>query len=182
MSKDMELVFQLKFQAKMLEKQAQKESKNAMKERNMAKRFLQKGDRSLAALHAQNSTRASQLSQFFAEQSAKVTGMVCDIRMAQAQKGTAKMLEVACKEMEKSIGTMNLEKIAAVALKYDGLRGKVDQVNQLACPTEETVATGSDLLLADLENELEKESELQLPDVPIASEPVKEGRVAAAMT
>lgn len=159
----------------MLEKQAQRETKNALKERNIAKRHVAKGERNFAMLHAQNSTRATQMATFLMEQAAKVNGMACDVQMAQIQAQSAKTLSAACKEMEKYIGTMDLNKIAAVAVKYDKIRGKVQAANEVMQPTDEMVGLGSEALLTMLENEIEQE---QLADIPIipSSDPIGESQ------
>lgn len=178
--KDQEIIFKLKFQAKMLEKQAQRENKNALKERNIAKRHLAKGERSFAQLHAQNSTRASQMAEFLMQQASKVNGMACDVQMAQIQASTAKTLGAACKEMEKYIGTMDVEKIAAVAVKYDRIRGKVQAANEVMQPNDEMVGLGSESLLTLLENEIEQEQLVDMPEIPNTPLPGIGGKVASA--
>ena len=181
-TKDQEIIFQLRWQAKVLEKQAQKENKTALKERNLARRHLAKGERDFARLHAENSCRASQMAQFLAQQSSKVNGMMCDVRMAQIQAKQAKVLNAAVKEMEKHMNSMDLEKIAAVAIKYDQLRGKVGEAQALTAPTDEGVSLGSDALLMDLQNEIEQEEAVNLPTIPTAEpQAAKPEKVAAPM-
>lgn len=165
-AKDQEVLFKLKFQAKMLEKQAQKENKNAMKERNIAKRHLAKGERNFAMLHAQNATRSTQLATFIMEQASKVNGMACDVQMAQIQAQSAKTLSAACKEMEKYIGTMDLNKIAAVSVKYDKIRGKMQTANEVMQPTDEMVGLGTESLLSMLEQEIEQEQLADIAPIP----------------
>jgi charged multivesicular body protein 1 len=156
-SKQQELVFKLKFQARMLENQAKREMKNAEKERRLARSYLAKGQRPLALLHAQNSTRAAQFSTFLAENSGRVQGMACDVQMAQVQKSTAEALGKATKEMERYINDMNLEKIAAMAVKYDQIRGKTQQAHAIMMPDDATMQMNADALLGDLETEIEQE-------------------------
>ena len=178
-AKDQETIFQLRFQAKMLEKQAQRENKEAMKERNIARRHLAKGERDFARLHAEKSARASQMAQFLAQQSSKVHGMACDVQMAQIQAKQAKILNSAVKEMEKSLKNMDLEKIAAVAIQYDKLRGKVGEANELIAPTDESIGVGSDALLSDLMNEIEQEQMVNMPSIPSAGAQTEtQGKVA----
>jgi len=162
-----DIVFKLRFQAKMLEKQAQRENRNAAKERTIARRHLAKGERPLAALHAANSTRATQMSAFYAENAGKVQGMACDVQMAQIQKGMAKTLASTVKQMEQSMGEMDPAHIAAIAVKFDAIRGKTAQAQAIITPTDESVGIGSESLLRDLEMEVEQEQLMDLP-VPMA--------------
>jgi charged multivesicular body protein 1 len=165
-NKQQELVFKLKFQARMLEKQSQRELKNADKERRLAQQFLKKGQRAQATLHAQNCIRANQLSTFLAENSGRVQAMACDVQMAQVQAQMAKTLAGATKEMEKYINEMNLQKIAEMAVKYDQIRGKTQQAQQIMMPDDAAVQMNTDSLLTDLEQELEQEILMNPIDLP----------------
>jgi charged multivesicular body protein 1 len=168
-NKEQELVFQLKFQARMLEKNSQRELKTAEKERKLAQQFLKKGQRPLALLHAQNCTRATQMSQFLAENSGRVQAMACDVQMAQVQKDMAKQLSAATKEMEKYVSQMNLQKMAETAMKYDQLKGKTETAQQLLVPDDATLQMNADALLCDLEQELEQEMLVAPLDIPSAA-------------
>lgn len=180
--KQQELLFNLKFQEKMLQKQAEKESKNANKERRIAKRHLQKGERNFAQLHATNSVRCEQHSMFLRQNAARVAGMIADLKMAEVQAKTAKMLDATCKEMAKYMENMDLEKIAATAVKYDQIRGKTQEVQQILAP-ETDLEAGSSVLLDDLQNEILADQESLISQIPVAPQPVQqqqhEGRETA---
>jgi hypothetical protein len=163
-----QLIFQLKFQTKMLESQAKRELKNAEKERLLAKRHLARGQRALALHHAQQATRAQNLSNFLLENAGRVSGMVCDLQMAVVQEKMAKTLSRATKEMEKYVSTMNLQKIAEMTLRYDQIRGKVGTANQIMMPDDAATQMGSESLLGDLENELLQEQLAADIEIPIA--------------
>ena len=152
-SKNQELIFQLRFQEKMLSKEADKEDKNAMKERRIAKQHLAKGERNFAQYHATNSARSSQHSLFLRENAARVSQMIADLKMAEVQAKMAKSLNAACKEMEKSLKNMNLEQIAKISMKYDQLRGKTQEISQILKPEDAVEASGMNLL-DELENEI----------------------------
>ena len=147
------LIFQLRFQEKMLNKQADKEEKNAKKERNIAKRHLAKGERAFAQFHATNSVRSEDHALFLRKSAAQVSQMVADLRMAEVQAKMAKSLNMAAKEMEKSLKNMNLEQIAKVSMKYDQLTGKTKEVQNILTP-EASIETGGMSLLDELENEI----------------------------
>ena len=170
MTSSLDLQLQLRLQAKRLEKESLKEEKNATKERNKAKAALQKGDRGFAQLYAQNAVKAEQLSRFLLEQSAKVSSIVADLKMADMQKTMAKQMETVVKDLEKSVGTLNLQNIAASTLKYDQLKGKVSQTNELTSPIPLDLEHESIDMLGDLENEIMAEMDLDipLPDQPVA--------------
>ena len=108
--KQFELKCSLQLQERMLRKQSEREEKTANKERNIAKRHLAKGERNFAQLHATNSIRAYQHAQFLRENAAHISQMIADLQIAEVQAKMAKSLNTACKEMEKYIGQMNLEK------------------------------------------------------------------------
>lgn len=167
--KNQELILQLRVQEKMLTKQSEREERTANKETGIAKRHLQKGERAFAQLHAGNAVRARQHAQFLRENAAQLSQMVCDLRMADLQAKTAKSLSAACKEMEKYIGQMNLEKIAETTLKYDELRGKTNAAHQMLTP-ESDVDVMSASLLNDLVQEIMVDQEMmtdQIPNTPI---------------
>jgi charged multivesicular body protein 1 len=178
-TKQQELVFKLKFQARMLEKQSERELKNAEKERRLAQQFLRKGQKAQATLHAQNCVRANQLSQFLAENSGRVQAMACDVQMAQVQAQMSKTLATATTEMEKYINDCNLQKIAETAVKYDQIRGKVQQAQQILVPDDATVQMNADSLLADLEQELEQTALLGV-DIPVGRETIPSAPVFEA--
>lgn len=169
--KQFELICSLQLQEKMLLKQSQREEKNANKERNKAKSYLAKGERNFAQLHATNSIRSYQHAQFLRENAAHVSQMVADLKLADVQARMAKSLNTACKEMEKYIGSMDLEKIAQMSMKYDQLRGKTQTAQQIMAP-ESDVDAVSTSLLDDLEQEIIAENTAkmeQLPTTPIGN-------------
>jgi charged multivesicular body protein 1 len=174
MAEQQQVIFQLKFQAKLLENQAKRELKNAERERNVAKRHLARGERALAMHHAQQAMRAQNLSTFLLENAGRVSSMVCDLQMAIVQAKTAKALAGATKEMEKYLSTMNLQKIAELTLRYDQIRGKAQTANQIMMPDDAVTQMGSESLLGDLENELLQEQlagAIEVPAAPIFVEP-----------
>lgn len=181
--KNQELIFQLRFQEKMLNKQADKEEKNATKERNIAKRHLAKGERAFAQLHATNSVRSQEHSLFLRQNAAQISQMVADLRMAEVQAKMAKSLSVAAKEMEKSLKNMNLEQIAKVSMKYEQITGKSKEVQSMLSP-ESTIESGGLSLISDLENEIVFESEANNIVIPGLNEgpsaEVENGQMAQA--
>ncbi|OHS94512.1 Charged multivesicular body protein 1b [Tritrichomonas foetus] len=171
--KQQEIIFQLRFQEKMLMKQAEREEKAANKERGIAKRHLAKGERNFAQLHATNSVRSSQHAQFLRENAARVSQMVADLRMAEVQAKMAKTLNTAVKEMEKYIGKMDLEKIAMMTLKYDQIRGKTQEAHQILAPADADLEANCESLLNDLDNEVMTESLMNAPVIPTSAVPAQ---------
>jgi uncharacterized protein YtpQ (UPF0354 family) len=117
---------------------------------------------------------------FFAENSGRVQAMACDVQMAQVQAQMAKTLGAATKEMEKYINEMNLQKIAEMAVKYDQIRGKTQQAQQILMPDDATTQMNTDSLLADLEQEIEGELLVAAVDVPVGAAAVPTGPVLTA--
>ena len=170
----MELQCQLKVQEKMLLKSAEREEKNANKERNKAKKELATGNRDLAKLYATNAVRAQNQAFFLQQNAAKISAMVVDLKMSEVQKKMAKSLDTVVKEMGKSIGSMDLEKLAAATLKYDQVRGKVSEAGQMINATEGSVEAESANLLDSLENEILVEMDNPLNDIPTTDQPTKQ--------
>ncbi|KAK8885600.1 Charged multivesicular body protein 1b [Tritrichomonas musculus] len=172
--KQFELICNLQLQEKMLSKQAQREEKNANKERNTAKRHLAKGERNFAQLHATNSIRSYQHAQFLRENAARISQMVADLKLADVQARMAKSLNTACKEMEKCINSMDLEKIAQMTMKYDQLRGKTQAAHELTAPETDCDTLGASLL-DDLEQEITIENQsnqVEIPSMPTTVNPI----------
>lgn len=163
--KQFELRCSLQLQERMLRKQSEREEKTANKERNIAKRHLAKGERNFAQLHATNSIRAYQHAQFLRENAAHISQMVADLQIADVQARMAKSLNTACKEMEKYIGSMDLEKIAQMSMKYDQIRGKTQAAQELLAPETDVDAVSSSLL-DDLQQEIIAENTAQMEQIP----------------
>lgn len=163
--KQFELKCSLQLQERMLRKQSEREEKTANKERNIAKRHLAKGERNFAQLHATNSIRAYQHAQFLRENAAHISQMIADLQIAEVQAKMAKSLNTACKEMEKYIGSMDLEKIAQMSMKYDQLRGKAQTAQQLLAPESDVDAVSASLL-DDLQQEIITENAAQMEQLP----------------
>jgi len=171
MANTLELQMKLKVQEKMLMKQAEREERNSEKERNKAKAALKKGNRDFAQLYAQNSVRSHNLSIQLQQNAAKVSSMVVDLKMAEVQAKMAKSLDSVVKEMEKYVGQMDLQKIAAATLKYDKIRGKVSDTQQIITQPEGSVEAEGAGLLDDLENEIMVEMDEQMPEFPSTEKP-----------
>jgi hypothetical protein len=166
----MDMIFQFKMQAKMLEKQAQREMRNSEKERRIARGHLAKGQRAFAEHHAQASVRAKQLSEFYLKNSGAISSMMMDMQRAQVEKGMAKALGAAAKKMDEYIGTMNLEKIAQTTMQYDKLRGKTSTAHALVAPSDESVEVGASALLGTLADELETEQMVEMGQIPTGAQ------------
>lgn len=164
----------LRVQEKMLNKQAEREERNAEKERNKAKAALKKGNRDFATLYAQNSVRSQNLALQLQQSAAKVSAMVVDLKMAEVQAKMAKSLDTVVKEMEKYVGQMDLQKIAAATMKYDKIRGKVSGAAEIMNQAEGSIESESADLLGDLENEIMVEMDEQMPEFPTAEKPVEQ--------
>ena len=179
----MELQLQLRVQAKMLEKEAAREEKTADKERKKAKVALSKGQRDFATLYAQNAVKAQQHALFLQQNAAKVSSMVADLRIAEVQAKQAKTLESVVKDLEKSVGSMDLEKIAAATLKYDQLKGKTSTVQQIVAPEIEVEAEGLDLLNI-LQDEIVAEDEIgfEIPITGTTEKPLPGQKIAGGTT
>ena len=159
-----ELECNLRVQMKMLESQAKREEKEANKERRKAKLALKKGERNFATLYASNAIRAEQHSLFLRQNAAKLSSVIADLKTAQVQQKMIKSMNLATKELEKAVGSMDLTKIASATLKYDELRGKMETANNILLPvTDEEIQ--ADDLLNQLQEEImvETASELQVP-------------------
>lgn len=169
------LQIELRTQMKMLEHQAKKQDTEAAKERRKAKLALQKNERNFANLYCTNAVRAEQQALFLRQNAAKLSSIICDLKMAQTQKQMLKAMGTTTKELQKAVGSMDLSKIANATLQYDKIRGKMDTVNTLTAPTDATIENGSTDLLAQLENEMMTEQLIDL-DVPTSglTEPTTE--------
>ena len=170
MANTMELQLKLRVQEKMLMKEAQREEKNANKERNKAKAALKKGNREFARVYAENAIRSQNNAIFLQQNAAKVSSMVVDLKMAEVQAKMAKSLDMCVKELEKSVGSMDLTKIAAATLKYDQIRGKVSEGMSIINAADVQVQNESEDILGDLENEILLEMD-QAIDIPMAEIP-----------
>ena len=174
MADTLELQCQLKVQEKMLLKNAEREERNANKERNKAKKALSQGNKDLARLYATNAVRSQNHALFLQQNAARISSMVVDLKMSEVQKKMAKSLDMVVKEMAKSVGQMDLEKIAASTLKYDQIRGKASMAGEIMNSPEGAVDAESADLLESLENEIMVELDTPILDIPTTDKPVKE--------
>ena len=92
--------------------------------------------------------------------------MVLDLKMAEVQAKMAKSLDAVVKELEKSVGQMDMQKIAAAAVKYDKIRGRVSETAQIISTPEGDVEAESNDLLNILEDEIAEE--YNIPEIPSA--------------
>lgn len=173
MASTLDMQLKLRVQEKMLNKEAAREEKNADKERAKAKAALRKGQREFAKVYANNAIRSQQQALLLQQNAAKISSMVLDLKMAEVQKKMAQSLDAVVKELEKSVGQMDMEKIAAAAVKYDKIRGRVSETNQIITTPEGSVEAEGEDLLSALENEIAVEMDMEVPEIPIADTPEK---------
>ena len=179
----LDLQCQLRVQEKMLTKESQKEEREANKERNKAKLALKKGDRAAAQYHAQNAIRCQNHAQFLLQNASRISSMVVDLKMSDVQKDMAKNLDKVVKEMQKSVGSMNMEALAAAAVKYDAIRGKVSEAGSIINQTEAEVEGEGMSMLEDLENEIMVEMDADAGlEIPTAGQAEKTGPSRVAGT
>jgi hypothetical protein len=76
---------------------------------------------------------------FGIQNSAAVSTMACDLRMAQVDAQLSRVTATTTKALEKSLNMTNLQQIAQNAVKLDQLRGGSNAVHKLMAPDEVNV-------------------------------------------
>ena len=160
--------FKVKMDGKSLEREAKRLQKEAIKERNKAKMELKKGNRSAAALYAQNAVRLEQQANSCLQSCAATQSYATDIRSAQVTADMARTMQTATNAMSKSANSVKLEKISANRTKMDGLKQKLGAAHDLITNGEGDIDlnAGAEDLLSTLEQENAEYALMQITDIP----------------
>jgi hypothetical protein len=97
------------------------------------------------------------------------------------ERATSRALARATRDMDKCIGEWNLERIAAMAVRYDQIRGRAQQAHAIIVPDDATAQMSPDALLGDLEPELEQEAlAIAGMAMPSSPEPIRKPAASEA--
>jgi hypothetical protein len=156
--KRQKLIIRLNRQADGFQNGVTNQMNNAERERRFARDYLAKGSRFAAQVRAKSSAQEAGLATFLAEIIGPVRGLACDLALEQVYTSTLEELEQVMNEMDRYMTCeLNLVKIAAMAVKYDQLRGNSQQLKEILLPDEASIQMNADALLCELEKEIEKE-------------------------
>jgi hypothetical protein len=159
--------FKVTMQGKQLENEARRLQKESLKERSKARAELKKGNRSQAAVYAQNSRRFEMQAQQLLQQAGAVTGYATDMRAAEVTAQTAGAMNTATASMQASGAKVNIAQLSANRQKMDGMKQQLGAANVLLCSTEGD--PGLEAGANDLLDALEQENQfalLQLETIP----------------
>lgn len=159
---------EMKMQAKMYEAEARRYNKEAAKERKKAKAALRMGDRAAATIHAQNVIRNENHADDIIKAASANINFALLMQEAEVTKKTANALDTTQNEMNKVVGDIDFEKLAENRQKLDGLKLKIQNLNELLKDNDDELIPYADDILAALEAEILADSMIELDQIPIA--------------
>ncbi|KAI8081697.1 uncharacterized protein BX664DRAFT_388642 [Halteromyces radiatus] len=112
-------LFQLKFTSKQLQKQSKKCQKDETLEKTKLKKALQDGHPEAARIYAENCIRKKNEALSLLRLSSRVDGVASKVQTAITMKSVSSSMANVVKSMEKSMGNMDLEKMAIVLDKFE---------------------------------------------------------------
>ncbi|CAO3594860.1 unnamed protein product [Absidia cylindrospora] len=112
-------LFQLKFTSKQLQKQSKRCQKEELQERAKVKKALEKGQTEAAQIYAENCIRKKNDSLTLLKLSSRVDGVASRVQTAMTMKAVSSSMASVVKNMEKSMASMDIEKMTGVLDKFE---------------------------------------------------------------
>ncbi|KAI8342459.1 hypothetical protein BC941DRAFT_412825 [Chlamydoabsidia padenii] len=112
-------LFQLKFTSKQLQKQSKRCQKEELQERTKVKKALEGGHTEAAHIYAENCIRKKKEALSLLRLSSRVDGVASRVQTAINMKSISSSMSSVVKNMEKSMNSMDLEKLAGVLDKFE---------------------------------------------------------------
>ncbi|OMH80787.1 Vacuolar protein-sorting-associated protein 46 [Zancudomyces culisetae] len=167
-------IFNIKFQAKLLQKQSRKAEKEEKKELQKLKTSMQKGNRESARIYAENAIRKKREAIDLLQFSSRVEAMASRLQTANTMGKLTASMGVVVKGMERAMETMNLEKMSQIMDRFEERIEDLDvQTGYMESSIKGATALGTpqdevDLLLQKVADEagLEVNNELLNASVP----------------
>ena len=112
-------MFQLKFASKQLVKASKKAEKEQKVQQGKVRKALQDKDRDRAMIYAENAIRKKNESLNYLRYSARVDAVHSRVQSAQMMKQVTKSMGSVTKDLEKALGSMDLEKVQQIMDKFE---------------------------------------------------------------
>jgi|TARA_B110000091_G_C13658596_1_gene408569 charged multivesicular body protein 1 len=119
-------IFNLKFQSKQMEKRYEKYEKDSKKKKKKIKKYLQEGNKEMAAEYARQSIAAHQSGMTFLKLSSKLDAVRSRMESAKSSQQMVPMMAKTVQSMDVALQQMNVEKITATMDKFEAQFGELD--------------------------------------------------------
>ncbi|ORZ22447.1 hypothetical protein BCR42DRAFT_406209 [Absidia repens] len=164
-------LFQLKFTSKQLQKQSKRCQKEEQLERTKVKKALEKGQTEAAHIYAENCICKKNESLTLLKLSSRVDGVASRVQTAMTMKAVSSSMASVVKNMEKSMASMDIEKMAGVLDKFETQVESLNLQEERLTSTEPLGSQVDQLLQQMIEDEnastdlsqLDQLNQLQVP-------------------
>jgi charged multivesicular body protein 1 len=171
-------IFQLKLTVKQLERASKKAAKESEKKKKKVLEYIRKGNAEVARLYANDSIRKKNESLSFLRLASRLEGVRSRLETLQANKNVAISIAKINREMEKTMQTMDVQKVAKLAEAFeknfenldvvtDVVDNKIDVTTATLIPPDQV-----DELIRQVADEYSLELHTLLPEIAQGSKVV----------